>query len=451
MKVKFETWFGGFVVLLVLVLCWSIWNSSPRSAGAGATTPGAGSGQTNAPAASNVSSAKLTIAVDESDVTPEWVEKFAGDFPTLRYRWWGNELWKYLASLIYIFLAFYISKLIDFLTRVWLRRWANKTKTTFDDLLLELLNGPVKVVAFVIFLHIGLKVFHWPPKVELILTKGFTLIVASSLTYMTLKFVDLFLGYWRDRASSENDRVFDDQLFPVIRKSLKVFVIVIAVLVTAQNLDINVTAALTSLSIGGLAVGLAAQDTLSNLFGAASVFMDKPFRIGDSIRLDAVEGAVETIGMRSTRVRSVTGDLVTIPNKTVGNATIINLSRRSDIKTDINLGLACDTSVEKMRRALAILAEVYKRHPKTKDVTISFNKFAESSLNILVSHSWGALDYNEYLAGMQELNLTIKQRFEAEGIHFASPSQTLHVRQDSAWRVSTVPPPPAEVAHETPV
>ena len=108
--------------------------------------------------------------------------------------WWGNESWKYLFSLIYIFLAFYVSKLLDFLTRVWLKRWAEKTATKFDDLVLELLNGPVKVVAFVIFLRIGLDVFHWPPPVQTVLTKGFTVIVAISLTYMVLKFVDLVMG-----------------------------------------------------------------------------------------------------------------------------------------------------------------------------------------------------------------------------------------------------------------
>src|SRR5206468_745715 len=212
------------------------------------------------------------------------------------------------------------SKFLDFLTRVWLKRWAERTATKFDDLVLEVLNGPIKIIAFVIFLRIGLEVFIWPPMVQAVLTKGFTIVIAWTLTYMALKFVDLVMGYWRQRAKPEQDRGFEDQLFPVIRKSLKVFIVVVGVLVTLDNIGVNVTAAIASLSIGGLAIGLAAQDTLANLFGAVAVYMDKPFRLGDRIKLEGVEGNVEAIGLRSTRVRNVEGYLVAIPNKIMGNA-----------------------------------------------------------------------------------------------------------------------------------
>src|SRR6185295_7219143 len=116
------------------------------------------------------------------------------------------------------------------------------------------------------------------------------------------------------RTGENRDKTFDEQLFPIIRKSLKLFVIVVATLVTLDNIGVNITAAIASLSIGGLAVGLAAQDTLANLFGAVAVFVDKPFRIGDAIKLESVTGNVEAIGMRSTRVRNLEGHLVSIPN-----------------------------------------------------------------------------------------------------------------------------------------
>jgi MscS family membrane protein len=343
----------------------------------------------------------------------------------------GIPLWQYLASLGYIFLAFYVSKLLDFLTRVWLKRWADRTKTKFDNLLLDLLNGPIKIVSFVFFLRIGLEVFDWPDLIETILTKAFTVVVAGTIAYMVMKFIDLILGYWRQRATGEPDTAFDEQLFPIIRKSLKVFVIVVAMLVTLSNIGVDVTAAVASLSIGGLAVGLAAQDTLANLFGAVAVFVDKPFRLGDRIQLDGVDGTVEAIGLRSTRVRNLDGHLITIPNKTMGNASITNVTRRPNIKTVMNLGLTYDTPVERVSLALAILREIYTGHPKTADVLISFDKFAESSLNILVVHWWNSTDHKEYLAGMQELNLKIKARFDAEKISFAFPSRTLYVKQDA--------------------
>jgi len=340
-------------------------------------------------------------------------------------------LWQFAASLIYIFLAFYISKILDFLTRVWLKHWARKTATKFDDLVLDVLNGPIKIVAFIIFLRIGLEVFIWPPMVQSVLSKGFTIVIAWTLTYMALKFVDLVMGYWRQRAKPDADRSFEEQLFPVIRKSLKVFIIVVGVLVTLDNIGVNITAAIASLSIGGLAIGLAAQDTLANLFGAVAVFVDKPFRIGDFIKLTDVEGTVESIGMRSTRVRNLDGHVVTIPNKTMGNATITNVTRRPTIKTVINIGLTYETTTAQLKRAVQILEEIYRSHPQTHDVMIAFNNFADSSLNINVIHWWKGADGRACFAGMQELNFKVKERFEAEHLDFAFPSRTIYLKQDS--------------------
>ena len=271
--------------------------------------------------------------------------------------------------------------------------------------------------------------------IKKILDKGLKVIIAATVTYAVLKLIDLLMGYWRQRSVTDTDRSFDEQLFPIIRKSLNVFVVVVAVLVTSQNLGFDITAAIAGLSVGGLALGLAAQDTVANLFGAVAIFMDKPFRIGDRIQLDSVDGTVETIGLRSTRVRNLDGHLITVPNKTMGNSTITNVTRRPNIKTVMNIGITYDTPAEKVKRALQILQEVYKEHPKTFDCLIGFNKFADSALNIQVVHWWNSTDNKEYLAGLQEMNLAVKERFDKEGINFAFPSQTLYLKQDSAWQV----------------
>jgi MscS family membrane protein len=294
------------------------------------------------------------------------------------------------------------------------------------------LHGPVKVIAFVIFLRIGLEVLEWPPLVQTVLAKGFTIIVAVTITYTALKAVDMIMSFWKLRVTSDADREFNEQLFPIVRKALKIFVVVIALLVTLANIGVNVTAAIASLSIGGLAVGLAAQDTLANLFGAVAVFIDKPFRIGDRVQLGGVDGTVEAIGLRSTRVRTLDGHLAAIPNKTVGGATIVNVTERRTIKTEMNLGLTYDTPAARIRLALQIIEEIYRSHPKTSDLVVGFNKFGDSALNILVVHSWGGTDFKEYLAAMQELNLRLKDRFDAEKISFAFPTQTIHVRQEQA-------------------
>ncbi len=420
--------YRAFLALLAAALLWSVWTSLAQN-----PSPAPPSGQTIEPVAKPAGAEAERASASAAQTrgqTPPWIEDLAADFPFLKWRWWGNELWKYLFSLLYIFLAFYVSKFLDYATRVWLKRWAARTETQFDDLLLEVMRGPVKVVSFVIFLRIGLDVFEWPAVVESVLAKGFTIVVAVVITYAVMKLVDLLMGYWRQRVTVREDLAFNQQLLPIVRKSLKAFVIVVAALTTLNNLGINITAAIASLSIGGLAVGLAAQDTLANLFGAVAVFVDKPFQIGDRIQLDNVDGTVESIGLRSTRVRNLDGHLITVPNKAMGNAIITNITRRPNIKTVMNIGITYDTPVEKVKRALEILREVYRGHPKTHDVIISFNKFESSSLNLLVVHWWNSTDYREYLAGIQELNLSVKARFDAEGIEFAFPTQTVYVKQD---------------------
>lgn len=348
----------------------------------------------------------------------------------LQTRWLGNPLWQYLASLIYIVLAFYVSKFLDYLIQVQLKKWTAKTKTQIDDLILTLLHGPVKVIAFVIFLHIGLNVFDWPTWAAKFISNGLKIVVACSLTYLVIKLVDLLMQVWQQRVETSDDRVLDTQLLPVIRKSAKIFVAVVATLVTCQNLGMNITGLLASLSIGGLAIGLAAQDTLSNLFGAVAIFADKPFKVGDRILLDSIDGNVETIGLRSTRVRNQDGYLVTIPNRTMANASITNVSRRPRIKTEINIGLTYDTTAERVQQALQIARDVFGSHPNTDDLIICFNKFQDSSLNVQVVHWWKNTDHRAYLRGLQEMNLELKRRFDEEGIEFAFPTQTMHVRPD---------------------
>lgn len=438
MRMSFDKFYRGFLVLLGVTLLWSVWNLSAQNA---TKTPAPAKTELTSGAVTNASGTNAVASQAAADqdakamATPDWVKSLTQDYPFLKIPILGNELWKYLFSLVYIILAFYISKFLDYLTRVWLKKWAEKTETKFDDLLLELLNGPIKVVAFVIFLRIGLEVFQWPPVVQEILTKGFKIIVAITLTYMVLKLIDLLMGYWHQRVAAQENQAFNHQLFPIIRKSLKVFVIVVATLVTLDNLQVNIMGFIASLSIGGLAVGLAAQDTLANVFGAVAIFLDKPFKIGDRIQVESADGPVESIGLRSTRIRNLDGHLITIPNKTMGNAIITNIAARPNIKTVMNIGITYDTPAEKVKLALKILQEIYRADEMTGDLVISFNQFADSSLNLLVVHWWKSTDYLAYLAGMQRFNLEIKERFDAAGIGFAFPSRTVYLKQDSEWRL----------------
>lgn len=369
-----------------------------------------------------------------------WLANWLEQFPWLQVKWLGNPLWQYVAALLYIVVAFYASKLVDFIFRVQLKKLTAKTKSTWDDLLVDLVRGPVKLITFVILLHLGLRVFAWPEWAASFISNGLKIVVAASITYVAIKFVDLGMGVWRKRMEAADDAILDSQLFPILSKSAKVFVVVVAALVTTQNLGMNVTGLLASLSIGGLAVGLAAQDTLSNIFGAVALLADKPFRVGDRIQIDSIDGSVEAIGLRSTRIRNLDGHLVTVPNRTMANANLTNVSKRPNIKTVMNVGVTYDTPAEKIERAIQIIEEIYRPHPKTADLIISFNKFESSSLNILVVHWWDSTDFKEYLLQFQKLNIELKRRFDAEGISFAFPSQTVYLRQDSSWQVANLDP-----------
>ena len=342
----------------------------------------------------------------------------------------GIPLWQYAASAIYVVLAFYLAKAVDWLVTAYLKRRANRTPAKYDTVIADTVHGPIKVLLFVALLHIGLTIIQWPPRMEKWIALSLHLVVACALTYLALKTLQVSLDLWKPQVFGADEKYFREQLLPIVRNFLRIFILIVAGLLTCQNLGLDITSLLASLSIGGLAIGLAAQDTLANFFGAIAVFLDKPFRVGDRIKLDSVDGTVETIGLRSTRVRNGDGHLVTIPNKTMGNATIINVTRRPNIRTEMNFGLTYDTSHSKLQQALAILEEIYKAHPCTADLVVGFNKFADSSLNILLVHNWNGNDYKEYVAGMQQLNLQVKDRFDREGIEFAFPSQTLYLKKD---------------------
>ena len=175
--------------------------------------------------------------------------------PALRAGLFGIPLWQYLAAVIFVVLAFNVSKLLEWMIGTQVRHWASRRPTQWGPILIQAVHGPVKVVTFVVLLHLGLEVFTWPLWLKVWISRGLLLVVAFSITYMVLKFIDVVVSFWSERARTREDRIFNDHLFPVITNSLKAFVVVVAVLVTCQNLGLNITAMLASLSIGGLALG----------------------------------------------------------------------------------------------------------------------------------------------------------------------------------------------------
>ncbi|MDW8344622.1 MAG: mechanosensitive ion channel family protein [Verrucomicrobiae bacterium] len=342
----------------------------------------------------------------------------------------GYPLWQYCASFIWVVLAFAVAQLIDFLMTQQLRRVTARTRTDIDDKLIEVLHTPVKAAVTLVMLNAGVHVFKWPEWVEKILSTVFAVAVGATIIYLALRLVDLLLIVV-ERKFFSGDAQTARLMMPVLRKSLKVFVIIIGALTLAQYMGLPITSVVAGLGIGGIAVALAAQNTLANVFGTITILADRPFRVGDRVQIDKFDGTVETIGLRSTRIRTLDGHLVTLPNKIVADSGITNISLRPNIRQLFTISLTYDTTPEKMREALQIAREVIGRHPLTHDFIVNWRDFGPHSLDIFVVYWAKTTDFKEFLAALEEINLELKARYDARGLNFAFPTRTIHLVQSS--------------------
>ena len=344
--------------------------------------------------------------------------------PSLRGSLAGRPLWQYVATAMYIALAFLAARIFDWILRYQARHWVSGKVAQWDAAVVRRTAAPLKWVLFLAIIDLGLELFDWPDWIESWISRINYVAIGISLVLVMVKIVDAAVIIWRTKLPPDGDRVFNDQLIRLLGKLLKSAGIVVGSFTICSHLGIDIRAALASVSVAGLALGLAAQDTVANLFGAVAVFVDRPFKIGDRIRVGEVDGVVEDMGIRATRVRSVDGFLITVPNKTVGNTVVTNISSRQLIRTELNFGLTYDTPSARVERAVQIVDEVFRGHPKTKDLTVYFNRFLDSSLNLNVVYVCGTTDWKEYCSILQSMNLKIKDRFDREGLSFAFPTQT---------------------------
>jgi MscS family membrane protein len=350
------------------------------------------------------------------------------NLPALQREVAGFPLWQYAASLVWIILAFFVAAVIDKIVTQQLRRLTARTKTKLDDRLVEVLHTPVKIIITMIMLNAGVHMFQWPDWAESVLSTGFTLTMAGTAIYLAMKLVELLVEFAEERYFA-GDAQMAQLMMPVIGKSLKVFVIVIGALTTAQYLGLPITSVIAGLGIGGVAVALAAQNTLANVFGTITILTDRPFRVGDRVQIDKFDGSIETIGLRSTRLRTLEGHLVTIPNKTMADSPINNISMRPNIRQLITLSLTYGTTPAKMQEAVTILRDIFTKHPRTHDAWIYWKDYGAHSLDIFIVYWCKSTVFKEFLETMEEINLEIKRRFDAAGLEFAFPTQTIQLQQ----------------------
>jgi MscS family membrane protein len=344
----------------------------------------------------------------------------------------GNTATHYALSALLFGIALLARRIVTGVIFAVLRRLAAKTATTLDDKLFPSLEGPAAALVMVVGLFSSLKVLKLSPEADHYIAAGAQ--VAFSLA--------LFWGLWRAFAAllqhvgevSAAKGLAIAAFMPWIRKALLTAFAVFGVLITLQSFGWDVKTALAGLGIGGLAFALAAQDTIANIFGAIVVAVDQPFRVGETVRIGANVGAIEEIGLRSTRIRLLDGSLMVIPNKTVASDTITNLSRFTLRRTEQVIGLTYDTKpgdmnaiVAEFRRLILAEAEV-----DPASVLLYFRDFSASSLDIWVVYVAKSPDFPAYMELRQRLNVAFMRAVEARGLSFAFPTQTVHLAGTAA-------------------
>jgi len=269
--------------------------------------------------------------------------------------------------------------------------------------------------------------------VHFVAQKAADVTVAIAILWLIVRLVD-FVDEGLKRWAATTESSVDDMIAPLIGKTLRIFIFAIGTVIIIQNLTgVEIGPLLASLGIGGLAVALAAREPIANFFGTLTILFDKPFQVGERIVVNGFDGVVEHVGFRSSRIRTLTGHLVAVPNEKLVNSHVENIGRRPHIRWLTNIGITYDTPPDKVEKAVEIIQEVLGNHEGMKEdfpPRVAFNGFNDWSLNILVLAWYHPPDYWAYNAWLQKTCLEIMRGFEAEGIDFAFPSRTVYMAND---------------------
>jgi MscS family membrane protein len=274
----------------------------------------------------------------------------------------------------------------------------------------------------------AVKFLHFSSNTESILLNIAYLFIAVVLTSIISRIIDAVISEVVLPFSEKSETSFDNHLIPVIQKAVRAIVWSLGIVIGLDNIGFDITAMIAGLGIGGLALALAAQDSVKNIFAGIMIFLDKPFKIKDRIKIDGHDGVVEEVGLRSTRIRTLEGRIVTIPNCTFTDNSVINVTSQPALKVRINLGLTYDTTEEDMQKAIDILKDIVKNQDAiTDDYAAGFNGFGDFSLNILFMYY--VRPESHWLNTQTLVNKEVLKRFNEQGLEFAFPTQTIFKKE----------------------
>lgn len=344
----------------------------------------------------------------------------------------GNELWRILLLIIVISISYLAGKLSKF----FLSRLGPKLKRRGRHLLATAADAASGSATF-LFFSFGLRVAFTflivAESFQSLLFTSLELLIVLAIGHLFYRQVDV-LDTWLHTFSKDESANIDTMLIPIVGKSVRVSVVILVILQAAQIMsDQPITSILAGIGIGGLALGLAAQDTIRNFFGSLMIFADKPFDAGDLINLDNKLGVIDEVGVRTTKIKTLDGHLLTVPNGNLANSTIHNIGKRPYIRRVFNVTITYDTSPDKIDRAVEILRNILDNHEGMNEdfpPRVFFDELNSDSLNIKCFYWYHPPDYWQYMEFTQKVNQEIIRRFNEACIDFAFPTQTIHLAGD---------------------
>jgi len=339
---------------------------------------------------------------------------------------YGNTVEQWFYSLLFVLGGILFSKAIYWVFKEVVKKLTAKTKTSLDDALIEAVEKPVVYGIVLTGMWMGFNRLTFPDGFENFMQRALMFVLIFNITWLIVRAIDALIGGILIPLAEKSENTFDDQIIPILRTGAKVLLWIIGIIVALDNAGFDIMALIAGLGIGGLALALAAQDTVKNIFGGVMIFIDKPFKLGDWVVIGGDDGVVDEVGIRSTRIRKLDGRLVTIPNSKFAESSVTNNSAEPDRKVALNLGLVYGTAPDKMELALKILDEIILNNKQdlTDEKLISFNAFNDFSLGILFIYH--IKKESDILKTMSKINLDILKRFNENGLEFAYPTQTIY-------------------------
>lgn len=339
-----------------------------------------------------------------------------------------NTIGEWSIALLIVLGAYVFSKFAYWIFGNVIKRITAKTTTRIDDILVEMLEKPIIFGLTVFGLWYGVHQLHFPEQVDDWINKVYFVVIALTVTWLMARVVDAVIREYLVPLTEKTESEADNHLILIVQKGLRIVIWTLGIIVALNNAGYNVGALLAGLGIGGLALAMAAKDTVANIFGGVTIFTDKPFKIKDRIVISGYDGFVEEIGIRSTKLKTLAGRIVTIPNMKFTEGMVENISSEPSRKISLNIGIEYNTSAEKIEKAIEVLKEVTIQNKSVEDVfETSFNSFGEYALNL--NHNYYIKRGENLLDTQTAVNLEIKRQFEQHQIHMAFPTQNILIHK----------------------